>query len=156
MKTTRIFLLLLAVAGFLFASIIHFSALWGRPFSSESWSTWSLLGALVLFVLVAYLGGARPGPRGMVPFSEIVKRCPTWLKRADYFIFVYGVLIFLWQTRVLGVHWRRVELSPIAGTAIESAFAMSFYVSSFCVLFGRPFGDNGQDTLSGDATHKTT
>ncbi len=112
----------------------------------------------MLFVSAAYLGGAKPGRMGMVPFSEIVKGCPIWLKRAEYLFSAYMVLICLWVAlRAPGIfHWRKVELSLTAGIAVFSAFAMSFYVSSFCMLFGKLFGDNRRDATSADATHKTT
>jgi hypothetical protein len=146
------------VVGFLFSSIIHLIALWGRAPSSESWYVVPFLGAFVLFVSAAYLSGAKPGRRGMIPSSEIVKGCPTWLKRKDYFFFAYMGLIFLWVAlrapRIF--HWRKVELSATAGFAVFSAFSMTFYVSSFSMLFGKLFGENRQDTTSSDTAQKTT
>jgi hypothetical protein len=157
MKRARTFFLMLAVVGFLFSLIIHLSALLGRAPSSESWYVVPFLGAFVAFVSAAHLSGAKAGWRGM-PVGEIVKNCPTWLKRTDYFFSGYLGLILLWDAlRVPGIfHWRKVELPPVAAFQDFSAFAMSFYVSSFSMLFGKLFGENRQDTASSDPTQKTT
>jgi len=157
MKTVRMFFLVLAVVGFLLASIIHLLALWSRPPSSKSWDVVLFLGAFVLFVSAAYLGGAKPGRMGIIPFSEIVRGCPTWLRRAEYFFSSYMVLICLWVAiRASGIfHWRKVELPLTLGIVVFSAFSMSFYMSSFSILFGKLFGDNRQNSTSADATHET-
>jgi hypothetical protein len=157
MKRARTFFLMVAVVGFLFSLIIHLLALSGRAPSSESWYVVPFLGAFVAFVSAAYLSGAKAVSRGM-PTREIVKNCPTWLKRTEYFFSVYLGLILLWDAlRVPGIfHWRKVELPPVAAFLGFSAFAMSFYVSSFSMLFGKLFGENRQDTASSDATQKTT
>ena len=159
MKTTRTFALVLALAGFIFSLIIHLLALWRRLPSSESWWVVPFLGALALFVSAAYLSGVKPGRMGMVPVREIVRGCPNWLKRTQYFFSAYVVLTCLWiVVRASGVifHWRKIELSFVTGIAVFSALAMSFYVSSFSILFGRLFGDNRQDAESADATRRTT
>ncbi len=157
MKTARTSFLILAVVGFLFSLIIHLLALWHRTPSSESWYMVPFLGALVTFVSAAYLSGAKAVWRGM-PIGEIVKNCPTWLKRTEYFFSGYLGLIFLWEAlRVPGIfHWRKVELPPVAGFVIFSAFSMTFYMGSFSMLFGKLFGEKCQDTTSSNATQKTT
>src|SRR5258708_26229061 len=133
MKTARTFFLMIALMGFLFSLIIHLLALGGHASSSESWVVVRFLGALVSFVSAGYLSGAKPGRIGMIPFSEIVKGCPTWLKRTEYFFSAYLGLIFLWiALKAPGIfHWRKVELPTIPGFVIFSAFTVSFYVSSF-------------------------
>jgi len=100
------------------------------------------LGALMSFVSAAYLVGAKPGRMGMVPLSEVVKGCPSWLKRTDYFLFAYLGLVLLWLALRAPetFHWRKVELPAVAGFVIFSAFSMAFYVSSFSMLFGKLFG----------------
>jgi hypothetical protein len=158
MKTVRSFFLILAVVGFLISLIVHLLALWGRAPSSESWYLVPILGASVLFVSAGYLSGAKPGRLGMIPGSEIVKGCPTWLKRTEYFFSAYMGLICLWLIlKVPGIfHWRKIELPAVAGFVLFSAFAMTFYVSSFSMLFGNLFGQNRQANELSDATHKTT
>lgn len=158
MKTARTFLLSLAVVGVLFSLIIHLLALWGRAPSSESWYAVLFLGAFVLFVSAAYLSGAKPGRMGMIPVSEIVKGCPTWLKRTEYFFSAYTGLICLWLAlRVPGIfHWRKVELPTMTGFVIFSAFSLTFYASSFSMLFGKLFGENLQDPTSSDAIQNNT
>jgi hypothetical protein len=157
MKTARLYFLILAVVGFLFSLMIHLLALWGRAPTSESWYVVPFLGAFVSFVLAAYLSGAKAVWRG-VPIREIVKNCPTWLKRTEYFFSAYLGLIFLWGAlSAPGIfHWRKVELSATAGFLIFSAFSMTFYMSSFLMLFGKLFGENRQDTTSSDTTQKPT
>jgi hypothetical protein len=158
MKTARTVLLILAVVGVLFSLIIHLLALRGRVPSSESWYAALFLGALMLFVSAAYLSGAKPGRMGMIPVSEIVKGCPTWLKRTEYFFSAYTGLICLWLAlRVPGIfHWRKVELPRMIGFVIFSAFSMTFYVSSFSMLFGKLFGKNPQDSTSSGAIQHNT
>jgi hypothetical protein len=146
MKIAKSFFLVLAVVGFLFSTIIHGLALWGRAPSSASWYVVPLLGASVLFVSAGYLSGAKPGRLGMIPVSEIVKGCPTWLKRTEYFFSAYMGLICLWLVlKAPGIfHWRKIELPAVAGFVFFSAFAMTFYTSSFSMLFGNLFGQNRQ------------
>jgi hypothetical protein len=158
MKTTRTFFLILAAAGFLFSLIIHCLALWGRIPSSESWDVVPFLGAIVSFVSAANLSGARPARMGLIPQSEIVKGCPTWLKRTDYFFFAYVVLVLLWFVlRTPGIlHGRKVDLPARDGFVIFSASSMTFYAGSFSMLFGKLFGGNRQDTLPSDSTHEAT
>jgi hypothetical protein len=96
MKIARSFFLILAAVGFLFSIIIHALALWGRAPSSESWNAVPFLGAMVVFVSAGYLGGVKPIRIGTISVSEIVKGCPTWLKRTEYFFSAYMALIGLW------------------------------------------------------------
>lgn len=154
MKIARSFFLILAVVGFLFSIIIHALALSGRAPSSESWNTVPFLGAMVVFLSAGYLGGVKPIRIGMISVSEIVKGCPTWLKRTEYSFSAYMGLIGLWLVlKVLGVfHLRTID----AGFVFFSAFAMTFYISSFSILFGKLFGQNRQANEVSDATHKTT
>jgi len=157
MKRARTFFLMVAVVGFLFSLIIHLLALSGRAPSSESWYVVPFLGAFVAFVSAAYLSGAKAVSRGM-PTREIVKNCPTWLKRTEYFFSAYLALICLWVAlRAPGIfHWRKVELSATAGFLIFSAFSMTFYMSSFLMLFGKLFGEDRQNITSSDTTQKPT
>jgi hypothetical protein len=157
MKRARTFFLMLAVVGFLFSLTIHLLALSGRAPSSETWYGVPLLGALVAFVSAAYLSGAKAAWRGM-PIAEIVKNCPTWLKRTEYFFSAYFGLSFLWVAlRTPGIfHWRKVELPTMTGFVILSAFSMSFYVGAFSMLFGKLFGEDRTETTSSKATQKTT
>jgi hypothetical protein len=158
MKIATSFFLILAVVGFLFSIIIHLLALSGRAPSSESWYAVPFLGAFVLFVSAGYLSGAKPGRLGMIPVSEIVKGCPTWLKRTEYFCSAYMGLICLWLVlKVPGIfHWKKIVLPAVAGFVFFSAFAITFYISSFSMLFGKLFGQNRQANEMSDATHKTT
>jgi hypothetical protein len=77
-----------------------------------------------------------------IPFSEVVKDCPAWLKRTDYFLDAYTVVIFLGiALRTSGVfHWKQVELPVGAGFLFLSAVCMTFYAGSFSMLFGKLFG----------------
>jgi hypothetical protein len=136
MKAARTFFLMLALVGFLFCLFIHLLALWGRAPSSEYWFVVPFIGALVSWVSAAYLSGAKAGRMGLIPISEVVKDCPTWLKRTNYFFFAYTGLIFLWVVlRAPGIfHWRKVELSATAGFVVFSTFSMMFYVGSFSML----------------------
>ncbi len=158
MKTARASLLILAAVGVLFSLIIHLLALRGRVLSLESWCVVPFLGAFVLFVSAAYLSGAKTGRMGMIPFSEIVKGCPTWLKKTEYFFSIYlGLICLGLALKAPGIfHWRTVELPTITGFVICSAFSMTFYVSSFSMLFGNLLDENRQDTTSSDRTQKTS
>jgi len=142
MKLIRTLFLILALAGFLFSLVIHLSTLWGRAPSSEGWLVAPFLGALLSWIAAAYLSGAKAGRMAGIPFSEVVKDCPTWLKRTDYFFSAYAFLIFLaLALRTLGVfHWKRVEFPLPAGFLFFSAFCMMFYAGSFSMLFGKLFG----------------
>jgi hypothetical protein len=85
----------------------------------------------------AHLSGAKAGRMASIPFSEIVKDCPAWLKRTNYFFDAYVVLIFLWLAlRTSGVfHWKQVELPVVAGFLFLSAVCMTFYAVLFpCCL----------------------
>jgi uncharacterized membrane protein len=143
MKAARTFFLMLALVGFLFSLIIHLLALRGGAPSSEYWFVVPFLGALVSWIAAAYLCGAKAGPRGRIPIGEVVKDCPTWLKRTNYFFFAYTGLIFLWVVlRAPGIfHWRKVELSAPTDFVFFSTFSMMFYASSFSMLFGKLFGE---------------
>ena len=134
---------MLALVGFLFSLIIHLLGLWGRAPSSEYWFVVPFLGALVSWISAAYLSGAKAGRMGLIPIGEVVKDCPTWLKRTNYFFFAYTGLIFLWVAlRAPGIfHWRKVELSATAGFVVFSTFSMMFYAGSFSMLFGKLFGE---------------
>jgi hypothetical protein len=157
MKRARTSFLMLAVVGFLFSLIMHLLALSGRAPSSESWYVVPFLGALVAFVSAAYLSGAKAGWRGM-PIGEIVKNCPTWLRRTEYFFSAYLGLSFLWVAlKTPGIfHWRKVELPTMTGFVIVSALSMSFYVGAFSMLFGKLFGGNRTETTSSNARQETT
>ena len=152
MKTARTFFLILALVGFLFSFIIHLLVLSGYAPTSDSWYVAPFLGAFVVFVSAAYLSGTKAVRMGLVPVSAIVKDCPTWLKTVGYFSLAYTGLICVWVVlRTPGIfHWRKVELPAAAGFVIFSAFAMSFYVSSFSMLFGKLFGEKRRDTASSD------
>jgi hypothetical protein len=156
MKTARTLFLLLAVVGFLFSLFIHLWALKGRTPSSASLYVASFLGAFVLFVSAGYLSGAKAVGRG-IPFKEIVKDCPAWLKGTVYFFSAYLGLTCLWVALRAPVifHWRKVALPGIAGLALLSTFAMSFYVDSFSMLFGKLFGDH-QEATSSERNPETT
>ena len=144
MKAASTFFLMLALVGFLFSLIVHLLALWGRAPSSEYWFVVPFLGALMSWISAAYLSGAKAGRMAAVLVSEVVKDCPAWLKRTNYFFFAYAGLIFLWVAlRAPGLfHWRRVELSTLTGFIVFSAFSMMFYVGSFSMLFGKLFGES--------------
>src|SRR5256885_2184055 len=150
MKTARTFFLMLALLRFLFSLIIHFLALRGRAPSSEYWFAVPFLGALVLWISAAYLTGAKAGRMGLIPLKEVVKECPTWLRRTDYFFSAYTGLIFLWV--VLGapgiLHWRKAELPVVTAFVVFSAFSMMFYVGSFSMLYGKLFGENRRGVLT--------
>jgi hypothetical protein len=152
MKTARTFFLMVALVGFLFSFIIHLLVLSGRVPTSEFWDMVAFLGAFVLFVSAAYLSGTKAVRMGLIPISAIVKDCPTWLKRTEYFFFAYLGLICVWVAlRPPGIfHWRKVELPARTGFVIFSAVAMSFYISSFSMLFGKLFGERRRDTASSD------
>lgn len=157
MKAARTFFLMLALVGFIFSLSIHLLALLGRAPSSEYWFVVPFLGAFVSWISAAYLSRAKAGRMASIPVSEVVKDCPTWLKRTNYFFFAYTGLIFLWVgLRAPGLfHWGKVELPTRTGFVIFSAFSMTFYVGSFSMLFGKLFGENRQDAMSSDATQKT-
>jgi uncharacterized membrane protein len=142
MKRARTFFLMLALLGFLFSLVIHFLALRGRAPSSEYWFAVPFLGAFVSWISAAYLTGAKAGRMGLIPLNEVVKGCPTWLRRTNYFFFAYTGLIFFWVVlRALGIlHWRKVELPVVTAYVVFSAFSMMFYVVSFSMLFGKLFG----------------
>src|SRR5882672_6284620 len=125
MKAARTFVLMLALVGFLFSLIIHLLALWGRAPSSESWFMVLFLGAFVSWISAAYLSGAKAGRMAGIPLSEVVKDCPDWLKRTDYFFFAYAGLIFLgFALRASGLfHWRKIELPVTTGFLFFSAFS---------------------------------
>lgn len=110
-----------------------------------------------MFVSAAYLSGAKPGRMG-IPVSEIVRGCPTWLKRTVYLFDTYMGLICLWLAlRAPGIfHWRRVELPAITGFEIFSAFSMTFYVSSFSMLFGKLLGEPRQGATLSETAQKMT
>ena len=93
------------------------------------------------WISAAYLSGAKAGRMG-IPVSEVVKDCPAWLKRTDYFFSAYLGLVLLWLAlRFPEVfHGRKVELPATAGFVIFSAFSMMFYVGAFSMLFGKLFG----------------
>jgi hypothetical protein len=143
MKAARTFFLMLALVGFRFSSIIHLLALWGGAPSSEYWFVVPFFGAFLSWISAAYLSGAKAGRMGLIPLSEVVKDCPTWLKRTNYFFFAYTGLIFLWVAlRAPGLlHWRKVELPATAAFVFFSAFSMLFYVGSFSMLLGKLFGE---------------
>ena len=143
-KAARTFFLMLALVGFLFSSTIHLLALWRRTPSSEYWFVVPFLGALLSWISAAYLSGAKAGRIAAILVSEVVKDCPAWLKRTNYFFFAYSWLINVWVAlRAPGLfHWRRVELSVITGFIAFSALSMSFYVGSFSMLFGKLFGES--------------
>jgi uncharacterized membrane protein len=143
MKTARKFFLLISLVGFLFSLIIHLLSLWDRAPSSEYWFVVPFLGAFVSWIAAAYLSGAKAGRMGLIPISEVVKDCPTWLKRINYFFCACTGLIFLWVTlRALGLfHWRKVELPAVATFVVFSTFSMMFYVDSFSMLFGKLCGE---------------
>jgi hypothetical protein len=133
---------MLALAGFLCSLVIHLSALWGRTPTSEGWLIVPFLGAFLSWIAAAYLSGAKAGRMAAIPFSEVVKDCPTWLKRTDYFFSAYAVLIVLGCALRSsgGFHWKQVELPVSAGFLFVSALCMMFYTGSFCMLFGKLFG----------------
>jgi hypothetical protein len=139
METARKFFLLISLVGFLFSLIIHLLSLWGRAPSSEYWFVVPFLGAFVSLIAAAYLSGAKAGRMGLISLSEVVKGCPTWLKRTNYFLFAYTGLIFFWAAlRAPGIfHWRKVELPAITGFLFFSTLSMMFYVGSFSMLFGK-------------------
>jgi hypothetical protein len=97
------------------------------------------------WISAAYLSGAKAARMAsipFIPFSEVVKDCPAWLKRTNYFSDAYVVLIFLGLVlRTSGVfHWKQVELPVGAGFLFMSAVSMTFYVGSLgniIVTFGR-------------------
>lgn len=137
MELVRKSFLTLSLAGFLSSLIIHLLALWGRSPSSESWLVTLFLGALLSWVAAAYLSGAKAGRMAAIPFSEVVKDCPTWLKRTDYFFSAYAALIFLGVA--LGT--AGIFKLPLAtGFLFLSAVCMIFYAGSFSMLFGKLFG----------------
>ncbi len=142
MKLIRTLFLTLALVGFLCSLVIHLSALWGRTPSSEGWLIAPFLGALLSWIAAAYLSGAKAGRMAGIPLSEVVKDCPAWLKRTDYFFSAYAVLIVLGLAlRTSGVfHWKQVELPVSAGFLFDSALCMMFYAGSFSMLFGKLFG----------------
>src|SRR5277367_2895366 len=111
MKIIRILLLILSLVGFLCSLVIHLLALWGRTPSANAWLIAPFLGALFSWISAAYLSGAKAARMASIPFSEVVKDCPAWLKRTDYFFDAYVVLIFCWVAlRTSGVfHWKQVE-----------------------------------------------
>gem|GEM_PF-2178139 len=152
MKTARIFFLMLALVGFLFSFIIHLFVLSGRVPTSGFWEMVPFFGAFVLFVSAAYLSDTKAVRTGLIPISAIVKHCPTWLKRTEYFSFAYLGLICVWVALSPPVifHWGKIELPARTGFVIFSAFAMSFYVSSFSMLFGKLFGERRRDTASSE------
>jgi hypothetical protein len=142
MKTARTIFLMLALVGFIFSLIIHLLALWGRAPSSEYWFVVPFLGAFVSWISAAYLSSAGTSRMARILVSEVVKDCPTWLKRTNYFFFAYTGLIFLCVAlRAPGLfHWRKVEMPAVAGFVFFSAFSMLFYLGSFSMLFGKLFG----------------
>ena len=142
MKAARTFFLMLSLVGFLFSLIVHLLALWGRASSSEYWFVVPFLGAFMSWISAVYLSGAKAGRMALIPASEVVKDCPAWLKRTDYFFSAYLGLVLLWLAlRFPEVfHWRKVELPATAGFVIFSAFSMMFYVGAFSMLFGKLFG----------------
>jgi len=142
MKAARTFFLMLALVGFLFSLIVHLLALLGRAPSSGYWFVMPFLGAFVSWISSAHLSGAKAGRMASIPFSEVVKDCPAWLKRTNYFFDAYVVLIFLGLAlRTSGVfHWKQVELPVGAGFLFLSAVCMTFYAGSFSMLFGKLFG----------------
>ena len=150
MKTARTFFLMLALLGFLFSLIIHFLALRGRAPSSEYLFAVPFLGALVSWISAAYLTGAKAGRMGIIPLKEVVKDCPTWLRRTNYFFSVYAGLIFLSVAlRAPGIlHWRKVKLLVVTAFVVFSAFSMMFYVGSFSMLFGKLFGEDRRGVLT--------
>ena len=136
---------MVAVTGFIVSLSIHVLALSGRVPASELWFVVPFFGALVLFVLVARLVGAKAGRRG-VATGEIVKACPTWLKRTVHFFSVYLAIVILWLLgRSLGIfHWEKVQLDVRNATVVFSAFAAEFYLASVAMLFGKLFGEKHQ------------
>jgi hypothetical protein len=157
MKTARTFFLLFSLVGFAFSLVIHLLALTDRVPSSESWFVVPFLGALASFVSAGYLSGAKAGRMGL-PISEIVRGCPTWLRRTEYFFSAYLALVMVWLvSKSLGLfHWEKVEVPVTTAFVVFSAAAMSFYVSSFSMLFGKMFGENHEDTTSSTVTKETT
>jgi hypothetical protein len=143
MKTARTLFLVLASIGFLFSFIIHLLLLSGHVPASDLWSVAPFLGALVSFASAAYLSGAKRGPMGAIPASAIVKDCPSWLKSAEYFFFAYSCVIFLW---IALFTWRKVELPAKTSFVLLSAVSMSFYVSSFLMLFWKLSGKSKDRT----------
>jgi hypothetical protein len=122
----------------------------GRAPSSEYWFVVPFLGAFLSWISAAYLSGAKAGRMALIPLSEVVKDCPTWLKRTNYFFFADTGLIFLWVAlRAPGLlHWRKVELPVTAAFVFFSAFSMTFYVGSYSMLLGKLFGETrGGPTL---------
>lgn len=141
MKIIRILLLILSLVGFICSLVVHLLALWSRT-PSEGWLIAPFLGALFSWISAAYLSGAKAARMARIPFSEVVKDCPAWLKRTDYFFDAYVVLIFCWVAiRTSGVfQWKQVELPPGAGFLFLSAVCMTFYAGSFSMLFGKLYG----------------
>jgi hypothetical protein len=157
MKSARIFLLVLAFVGFIFSLTVHLLSLLGRVPTSASWFVGPCLGALVSFVLAPYLSGTKVGRMG-VSIKEIVKGCPTWLRRTEYFFSAYVALVMVWLAfRSPGVFpLGKVELPARAAFVVFSAVSTAFYVSTFSMLFGKLFGEEYQDCSSSRAAQKTT
>jgi hypothetical protein len=109
----------------------------------------------VSFVLATKLSGAKVGRMG-VSTREIVKGCPTWLRRTEYFFSAYVALVMVWLVfRSLGViHRGPVELSARTAFVVFSAVSTAFYVSSFSMLFGKLFGEEYQDPTSSGAAQQ--
>ena len=142
MKAARTFFLVLALVGFFFSFIVHLLGLWGRTPLASGWLVAPFLGALLSWISAACLSGAKSGRMASIPFKEVVKGCPAWLKRTNYLSDAYVVLIFLRLVlRTSGLfHWKKVELPAGAGFLFMSAVSMTFYVGSFSMLFGKLFG----------------
>lgn len=142
MKLVRILFLILALAGFLCSFVIHLLVLRGHTPPSEDWLIAPFLGALLSWIAAAFLSGAKAGRMAGIPLSEVVKDCPTWLKRTYYFFSAYTVVIFLGFALTASgfFHWKQVQLPVSTGALFFSAFCMMFYAGSLSMLFGRLFG----------------
>lgn len=142
MKTLRQICLVLAAVGFISSLMIHLFALWGRAPQSDVWIAVFFGGAFVLWISGALLTGTKGGHMGAISIEKIVSDCPNWLKKADYFLFSYAVLVFLWGVlRSLGViHLREVRQPSPETFGIFSGWLMAFYAGGYSMLFGRLFG----------------
>jgi hypothetical protein len=137
--------------------IVNFLAILGHASLSTDWFMLLSVGALLSFVTASFLSNTEAGGRG-IPFGEVVKDCPIWLKRTNYVFLAYLALTLLSVTfRYPGaLHWRKVEMSDFDGLIVLSAFAMDFYLAAFSMLFGKLFGKNAQNVTLSERTHKTT
>jgi hypothetical protein len=144
MKTLRQIWMLMAAVGFIFSLMIHVFALSGRAPQSDVWIALLFGGTFVLWIPGALLSGMKGGHMGAIPVGEIVRGCPKWLKKADYFLFSYAVLIFLWGIlRHFGILHLREGRQPSPETfGIFSGWCMAFYAGVFSMLFGKLSDEN--------------